>query len=187
MKTFRSALILSGLGFAAGAPALDAQIGPILDWITRMSGPGVVRVGVQYSAALGGGQRAPAVSAAGLFGFKVRDGDGAQGDAGVNMLSLQTTLDVPIVFFSPDVALLGIVGIAGSRFSGDDFDNFNAISFPLKGAVRIRTGGPVSLLFGAGVNVFRFPSDAFAPIDVGVDQDAWEAAFTTNVAVLFRI
>ena len=127
------------------------------------------------------------MSVSALFGFKSRDGDGPDGDASVNLLSGQTTLDVPVVVFSPNVSLLAVGGVAGHAFLGDDFDTFGTISFPLQGALRVRTGGSVTLRFGAGVNVIRFPGDAFDPIDVGVDRDSWEAAFGTQFAVLFRV
>jgi len=102
------------------------------------------------------------------------------------MLSGQATLDVPVVKISGSVHLLAIGGVAGHLFLGDDFDDFTTFSFPLQGAVRVRTRA-VTLRAGLGWNVFRFPSDAFAPLDVGVARSSWEASFGTQLALLFKL
>ena len=122
-----------------------------------------------------------------MYGFKVRDGDGPDGAAGLNTITGQVTLGVPIVSFSPDVSLLGIAGVAGHLFNGEGSDNFGVFSFPLQGAIRIRTGTRSTIRVGAGVNVFRFPDDAFEPLDVGVEPGDWEAAFGTQISFILDL
>lgn len=122
-----------------------------------------------------------------MYGFRVRDGDGPDGDADLNMWSLQTTLGVPIFLISPDVAILGVAGVATHAFRGDGFDNFTAFSIPLQGALRIRTAGAVTFRIGGGVNLMRFPDDAFAPLNVGVDAGDWEIAPGAQISVEFDL
>ena len=50
------------------------------------------------------------VSTAGMYGFKVRDGSGPDGDTDLNTWSLQTTVGVPILLLTPDIAFLGLAG-----------------------------------------------------------------------------
>jgi len=185
MRSCTRILFLLGFALSAGAAKTDAQMGPIIDWITKLSGPGVIRFGPQYTLALGD-RSTPEVSFAGLVGFKSRDGDAPDGSADLNMLSGQATLDLPVIRLSPTVHLLAIGGVAGHLFLGDDFDDFTTFSFPLQGAVRVRTRA-VTLRLGLGINVFRFPGDAFSPLDVGVDRSSWEAAFGTQAALLFKL
>lgn len=188
MMTSRRFLpVLVALLLGMGAQGAHAQIGAIVDWITKMSGPGVVRIGPQFTTALGGGARSPELSAAAMYGFKVRDGDGPDGAAGLTTITGQVTLGVPIVFLSPDVALLGVGGVAGHLFNGEGSDNFGVFSFPLQGAIRIRAGARSTIRVGAGVNLFRFPDDAFDGLDVGVEPGEWEAAFGTQVSFIIDI
>lgn len=184
MSSRRYLPILVCLLLGLGAQGVHAQWGAILDWITKMSGPGVVRIGPQFTTALGGADHSPELSAAGMVGFKVRDGDGPDGAAGLTTFSGQVTVGVPIVRVSSDVSLLGVAGVAGHLFNGEDSDSFGVFSIPLQGAIRIRTGGRSTLRVGAGVNFFRFPDDAFDPLDVGVEPGDWEAAFGTQVSFI---
>ena len=184
-RRFLPALTLLLLG--ASASGAEAQLGPILDWITKMSGPGVARIGLQYSAPLSDGPRALELSPAAMFGFKVSDGDGTDGDSGLGMLSGQVTLDVPVVLFSPEVALLAIGGLGGHVFMGDDFDNFSTISFPAMLGLRWRPAASWTFRIAGGVNVFRFGSDAFAPLDIGVPLDSCEAAPGIQTVFLFKL
>lgn len=187
MRRWRQVPVLLALLLALAPRGAEAQFGPILDWITKMSGPGVMRVGVQYTALIGRGDRAIEVSTAGMYGFKVRDGTGEDGDAALNTWSLQTTVGVPIALLTPDIALLGLAGVAAHSFNGDDFDTFGALSIPLQGAFRIRASQDVTFRVGAGVNFIKFPDDAFGDLDVGVDAGEWEASFGTQLSVIFRL
>lgn len=186
MRRWHHALFLSALMLGFGAQNADAQIGAILDWVIRLSGPGVARVGLQYVAPLGGGEYAPEVSFAGTYGFKVADGDGPDGDASLAMWSAQGTLGQPVKVFSSGVAIIASGGVAIHAFSGDDFDSFTAFSIPLQAIVRIPAGNSLSFRLGGGVNVFRFSDDAFDPLDIGVDQGAWDPSPAVQASVTFE-
>ncbi|MFV1987733.1 MAG: hypothetical protein ACC682_10645 [Gemmatimonadota bacterium] len=184
MRSWRKFPILLALLTGASAGSLDAQVGPIIDWITRLHGPGFVRVGAQFTTSVTGVDGPLELSVAGMYGFKSKDGSGPDGAADATMLSLQGTLDVRVVRVSKTLDLLAIGGIAGHSFSGDQFDSFGALSFPLQGVVRFKTGGTSQFRLGAGWNIFRFGDDAFDPIDVGVDRGTWEAVFGVHAVYI---
>lgn len=176
MRSRRIVPILAVLSLAVFPVRAEAQIGPIIDWISKLSGPGVVRFGAEASFPVGGGDRAPSIGIAGMYGVKASDADGFDVADGLSMFTFQGTIDYPVVLISPSVAILAIGGVAGHSISGDAYDTFGAFSFPLMAAVRIETGTVGALRIGGGVNVFKFPDDAFLPLDVGVEPGAWEAS-----------
>ncbi|MDX1578271.1 MAG: hypothetical protein R3266_07290 [Gemmatimonadota bacterium] len=169
--------ILACVMLLTGAAGTEAQLGPVLDWISEMSGPGYTRVGLQQSFGLRGDNAATDISVAAMYGWKVHSPEGTDAvDRDMRLWSVQGTVDAPLIRFSRDVHLLAVVGIAGHVFSGDDFDSFVTGSFPTQVALRIRPGSS-SFKLGAGFNVFWFPDDAFDPLDVGVQEEGFEGAF----------
>lgn len=177
MKTRIRAPLLACLMLVASTGAAEAQLGPILDWLSELSGPGFTRVGLVHSFGLRGDNSATELSFAAMGGWKVHSPEGTDAvDRDMQLWSLQGTLDAPLLTFSDQVHLLAVLGIAGHVFSGDDFDSFVTGSFPAQLALRISPGSS-SIRIGAGFNVFWFPDDAFDPLDVGVDTEGFEGAF----------
>lgn len=187
MRTRARAALLACFTLLAATGGAQAQLGPVLDWISELSGPGFTRVGLMYSFPLGGDNSATEVSLAGMGGWKVSSPEGSDAvDRSMQIWSFQGTLDAPLLRFSRDVHLLAVLGFAGHVFSGDDFDSFVTGSFPAQVALRIRPGSS-SFKLGAGFNIFWFPDDAFAPLDVGVDTAGFEGAFGLWAAYEFLL
>lgn len=181
----RFAILVTVL-LAGGAQGTSAQVGAILDWISRLSGPGIVRGGVEWAIPVTADE-AVSITPAVMVGGKVRDGDGPDGDASLTMYSGQLTADVVLAGRAGPTAFLVSAGVAGHRFTGSDFDNFNAFSVPAFVMLRQSLGARGhQIRLGVGMNVFRFGDTAFDPIDVGVEQGKWEASFGINMAFLLK-
>ncbi len=143
MRPWRTFPMLLALLLGASAGSLDAQIGPIIDWITGLSGPGVGRAGLQFTTPLQGRDGALELSVAGMYGADVKDGSGRDGDTDLNLLSFRGTLDARLFRITPTIDVLAIGGIAGHSFTGTEFNSFGAVSFPLNLALRFGLGsGP---------------------------------------------
>lgn len=180
-KTAMMAAILLGAG---GAPAA-AQVGPIIDWISKLSGPGVGRFGLEATFPLGDTPRSLAISPAGMYGVNVgTDGDGPDTADGLGAWSGQATLDIP-VYAKSTFAILIRPGIGYSSFAGDNFETFGAFSIPLLATLRFGAGARGSFRIGGGVNFFSFPDDTFDPISVGTTPGEWEGSWGFHAGYIF--
>lgn len=170
------------LGAASAAP-VQGQWGMVLDWINKLSGPGFVRVGAHYAFGPGLAGSEAKVRLTGLGGWKVSEEEGSDAEGrGMRMYSLQATLEAPLVGGSSRSAqILGVVGVAGHVFSGDDFDGFTNFSFPAQVVLRVPFGGSAAVRLGTGFNVFWFPEDAFDPLEVDVATEGFEGAWGATV------
>jgi hypothetical protein len=187
MRRRRQLPILLALLMAAGTQVAEAQVGGILDWISRLSGPGILRAGVQYAIPVTD-DGTVTISPAIMAGGKVRDGDGADGSASLAMYTGQVTVDVALLGRGKPTSLMISSGVAGHRFSGSAFEDFGSFSLPAFAIIRHEfSPGGHQVRFGTGFNFFRFGSAAFDPIDVGVKKDEWEGAFGLNLAFLIKL
>lgn len=170
------AVALSSGIFAA---PVQGQWGMVLDWINKLSGPGFVRVGAHYALGEGLAGSDARLRLTGLAGWKVSAEEGSDAeDRSMQMYSLQATLEAPLLGGSPRAAqLLGVLGVAGHVFSGEDFDSFTNFSFPAQVVLRIPFSGSAALRLGTGFNVFWFPDDAFEPLVVDVATEGFEGAW----------
>lgn len=164
---------------AMSATPAQGQWGAVLDWINKLSGPGFVRVGAHYAFGDGLAGTDTRIRLTGLAGWKVSAEEGSDAeDRSMQMYSLQATLETPLLGGSRRSAqLLGVLGVAGHVFAGDDFDSFTNFSFPAQVVLRIPFGGSAALRLGTGFNVFWFPDDAFEPLVVDVDTESFEGAW----------
>jgi hypothetical protein len=179
--------ILVALLMLGGTQGAEAQIGGILDWISRLSGPGVLRGGIQYAIPVTN-DGTLTISPAVMAGGKVRDGDGVDGSASLAMYTGQITVDVAVLGRGKPTSLMISSGAAGHWFSGSAFDNFGSFSIPAFAIIRhVFSPGGNQIRFGTGFNFFRFGSTAFDPIDVGVKKEEWEGAFGLNLAILIKL
>lgn len=177
-RIIATAFLVTILGGATAAPA-QAQWGLVLDWINKLSGPGFVRIGAHYGFEPGLAGTETRVRVTGMGGWKVSAEEGSDAeDRGMQMYTLQATLETPLVGGSRRSAqLLGVLGVAGHVFSGDDFDSFANFSFPAQVVLRIPVGGRAAVRLGTGFNVFWFPDDAFDPLVVDVATEGFDGAW----------
>ena len=173
--TVCAVVLLSGVS----AAPVQGQWGMVLDWINKLSGPGFVRVGAHYAFGDGLAGTDARLRLTALGGWKVSAEEGSDAeDRSLQMYSLQATLEAPLLGGSRRSAqLLGVLGVAGHVFSGDDFDSFTNFSFPAQVVLRVPFGGSAALRLGTGFNVFWFPEDAFEPLVVDVATEGFEGAW----------
>ncbi|MDX1396680.1 MAG: hypothetical protein R3195_20030 [Gemmatimonadota bacterium] len=186
MNAWKKIPIATALLLAGGVAPAAAQVGPIIDWISKLSGPGVGRFGLEATFPFGDTPRSLAVSPSGMYGANVgTDGDGPDTADGLGAWSGQATLDIPTIVFSPTLAILIRPGVGYSSFSGDNFETFGAFSIPLLATLRVGSGARGSFRIGFGWNFFSFPDDTFDPIEVGTEPGTWEGSFGMHASYIF--
>ncbi len=178
---------------------VEAQggIGPILDWINKLSGPQFGGVGAQiYFPLFGGPPLAPAGAPAAL-NIPVSHGPLRLRLTGsyrwsldvtgstINMVTGEAKLEYPFVFGK--VELAPVAGIALHRFSGD-VNSFGHYSFPLQGQLRFPVGSSVLVRTGLGFHLFpKFETTDFAPLTVDVSRTRAEWVFGVFLGLDFEI
>lgn len=185
---FRTAMMTALCLFfgAASAPAQD--IGVILEWINKMSGPPFGGVGAAFTVPIAGREdpephfryRAEAV----FFFSYSEEGEVDPDDASIRLFTFRNTLVMPVRYIPLDVN----VGVSLHRFSGSDFDSFWHWSIPIQAQLRIDKWDPVTVRLGPSVDVFHaFDQDDFLPLDVDVSRNDNEAVYGFLVGVDFPL
>jgi len=167
---------------ALGAPTeAQGQWGVVLDWVNKLSGPGLVRVGPEIAVAHLDEDR-NRVNLAPLFTIAVDDHGNADTDAAdISAFGIQATLESMLIGQAGGPELRSKLGFEMHRFSGE-FDSFWAPSFPMLVSVHVPVGS-WAFEIGTGFNVFKFPDDAFSPHVVGVDTSGFDAGWTLQAAI----
>jgi hypothetical protein len=177
----RRPILMGALALAAlGVPSEgQAQLGVVLEWVNKLSGPGLLRVAPELAIARVDARNR--VNLAPMFTIFVEDHGNADTDAAdIGAFGIQGTLESTLIGEPGAVELRSRIGFEVHRFSGE-FDSFWAPSFPMLVALHVPAfGGAVKI--GTGFNVFSFPGDAFAPYDVGIETDGFDAGWTVQVA-----
>jgi hypothetical protein len=149
----------------------EAQMGAIIDWIHRLSGPPMVGPAVSGAVPLNDRIRGSMQVA---YRFS-RDTDGAIEPEGSSVTMLTIRPGVEISLWS--VVELN-TGVSLNQFGGDINEKFWQASFPLLLQFRVPgSSGRWALRAGFGWEYFpEFGADDFAPLDVNVSMDGGEFA-----------
>jgi hypothetical protein len=171
MKRLIRSIVFVGLVVVGGAERLPAQdLGAIIDWLHKLSGPRFVGAGLtgSYSSAGDSGIR---VRLSGVYRTSVSEsGEVTPADANITMISVQPAVEFPVNKIDVDFG----VGLALHRFGGDA-DAFWHYSVPIYVQYRPRNRR-VTPVLGIGVHVFpRFDPADFAPLTVTVSRQDSEA------------
>lgn len=168
-------LCLSGVGRA------EAQMGPILDWIHKLSGPGILQGGLTYSVGLTSpAERVSPVVA--RLRFSLMGGSAIDKSEEVAPPGGDILLATGQVMFELDLAG-GLVspglGVSGHVFFGD-VDTFVKASIPLRVLVRPLRKQRVlrGLMIAPSLHYFfEWDADDFQPLTVQVSRDGGEVSF----------
>ncbi len=175
-RMMRCACLLVILGLLA-APRAEAQgIGPLIDWITKLSGPQFRQAGGSVSFRLEEEKKHRLrIAVSGGTSF---DEDVAS-DPSITIVTTQATVEAAI----KDSPVEVVLGVALHSFSGD-VDTFSQVSFPVKLQVRPKLFGKVFGRLAAGANIFpSFSDDAFAPQPVNVSTDGGEIVWSFSAGL----
>ncbi len=166
-------LCFSGVGRA------EAQMGAILDWIHKLSGPGIVQVGATYSAPVWTSRAADRVNpVAARMRFSLMGGSAIDkseevaapgGDIFLVSGQVMIELDLWGGVVSPGL------GVTGHVFFGD-IDTFFKPSFPFRVTLRPLKNTPLKgLLIAPSLHYFfEWDDDDFQPLTVEVSRDSGE-------------
>lgn len=146
--------------------------GGLIDWIHRLSGPSMLGPGASYYWRWEKIRFRINLSARFPVGFKDSTIDD---DHGLNMLSLQPTLEIPI-----GGPLDFGVGIAGHRLGGDH-DAVYHLSIPVFGQLRFPVGSSGNWFLRIGLGGHYFPSFDVEDFDGGVRVETDGGEFTLGV------
>jgi hypothetical protein len=177
----RRPILLGAIALAAlGVPCqAQAQLGVVLEWVNKLSGPGLWRLGPEIPIARVDDRNR--VNLAPLFKVSVdTHANAATEAADIFAFGVQATLESTLIGQPGAAELRSKIGFEVHNFSGE-FDSFWAPSFPMLLALHVPVGGG-AFEIGTGFQVFSFPDDAFAPFDVGVETDGFDAGWTIQVA-----
>lgn len=181
--TTRVAAALALACLAAPRPAAG-QMGTIIDWINKLSGPGFVRAGLAIPLV---GSEASSLRLVPYYGLSWDEGDGApEGAEQIAIFSGQLEGRTRLLTLGRAVDIDGSLGFAIHNFHGSgDFDSFWSPSFPALVALRPRFGGDRGAVWlGTGFHVFLpFPDDAFEGLGVDVSTDSIEATWTLALGI----
>lgn len=178
--------VLLLLGGATAAPAQD--IGAILDWINKLSGPEFWGVGASFSVPLPGAEgRDPyfRYRLDGILHFSYDEAEEVDpDDADIRMFTIRNTVEFPVRYLPLDFT----AGVSLHRFSGSDFDAFWHWSVPIALQVRVPLSSRATLRFGPSLDIFpAFDDEDFLPLIVDVSRDDAEAVFGLFVGVDFSL
>ena len=177
-------LCLTGVGKA------EAQLGPIMDWIHKLSGPGILQGGLTYSAPVwtSPADRVDPVVARIRFSLMVGSAiDKSEEVAPPGGDIFLVTGQVMIEFDLAGGVVSPGLGVSGHVFFGD-VDTFVKASIPLRLLVR-----PLrNTLFLKGLMIapslhyfFKWDADDFQPLTVQVSRDSGEVAWGLLVGYEF--
>lgn len=190
MKRSICSLVFATLLCLAGARSADAQLGPILDWIHKLSGPGVMQAGLTYSAPLWTsptGQVAARLRFSGMFGAAIDKSEEVLPPGG------DIFLGTGRVIFELDLAG-GVVspgaGVMAHVFFGD-VDTFVKPAFiPARLLLHPLKKQPVLNGLTLGFNLYYYPKwgiDDFQPLVVMVERNSGEVTWGLLLAYEFEI
>lgn len=170
MKKLLYCSVVMALIGLAGAPPLEAQgARGVMDWIMKMSGPGLRGWGVSGWVPAGEGTVRIRGSIAWRDSGSSDDAVSPPGSQ-IDMTSYQLTLEYPLA--RADWLVLG-VGIARHDFGGDA-NEFTKVSLPVYAHARFRIYKWIHGVGEFGVHYFRpFDSTDFAPLTVDVARDGF--------------
>lgn len=179
----RPTWLVPSLLLALSVPAsAEAQIGPFLEWINSLTGPGMVRVGPEVTVVRF--DERSRVTLGALFAVHVDDRDNADTDAAdIENFGFPLVYERTLTGGARSTGLRARLGVELHRFSGN-FDSFWTWSVPVLASVHVPAGG-WAFRVGTGAQIFHFPDDAFLPWDVGVKRDGFEAGWIVQVGVEF--
>ena len=177
---------------------VEAQggIGPILDWINKLTGPQFGGVGAQiYFPFRWDGEPLPRPSAPGEIPFdhgplrlRLTGSYGWSMDvtgSTIKMATGEVKLEYPVSFGQVELAPVG--GYARHRFFGD-VDLFGHQSWSLEGQLRFPVGSPVLLRISVGAHFFpRFEATDFEPLTIDVSRTEGETVLGVLVGFDFEI
>ncbi|UCC24615.1 MAG: hypothetical protein JSU98_12880 [Gemmatimonadales bacterium] len=173
MRSFAIVLALLLLPSTWAPPRAQAQdIGAVIDWIHRLSGPSMLGGAVSVAHPLGSERVRGRLQLA--YRVAVASDDRIEPDgASVTMFTIRPGVEIPLFWY-----LELNSGIAFNRFGGDADEGFWKASFPVLAQLRIPLGeGRWMLRAGAGLEYFpKFSEGDFDPIDVSVKTEEGEFA-----------
>lgn len=183
MKRLIQIVWLAGLGLVCVTGKLSAQVGAILDWLHKLSGPGFVGLGLT-GAYETKGQAQIRLRLTGVFRTSVSEsGEVTPPDANITMLTFQPAVEFPLQQIPFDFG----VGIALHYFGGDA-DEFWHYSVPIYAQFRPRNQNRVIPVVGLGIQVFpKFDATDFAPLTVNVSRDDAEAVLQLFMGIHIRL
>lgn len=167
-------LCLTGVGKA------EAQFGAIMDWIHKLSGPGILQGGLTYSVGLTSpAERVSPVVARlrfSLMGGSAIDKSEEVAPPGGDILLV--TGQVMIEFDLAGGVVSPGLGLSGHVFFGD-VDTFFKPSFPFRVTLRPLKNTPLKgLLVAPSLHYFpEWDADDFQPLTVQVSRDGGEVTF----------
>ena len=153
--------------------------GGILDWIHKLSGPSMLGMGGSYSWTVGEKTR---FRLEGAYRIPVTRKETIDEGHSLNMLSLQPSLEIPIIWYFEIKT-----GINVHRFGGDGHSAEWNTSIPLYAQFRfpVDTNETLFLRVAAGLHYFRgFDDDAFDG-GVHVNRDGGEGTVALLVGLDF--
>ncbi len=165
-------LYLTGVGKA------EAQLGPVLDWIHKLSGPGILQGGLTYSVPW---WTSPDEAAVARLRFSLMGGSAIDKSEEVAAPGGDILLVTGQVMIELDLAG-GVVspglGVSGHVFFGD-VDTFFKPSFPFRLTLRPLKNTPLKgLLVAPSLHYFpEWGADDFQPLTVQVSRDGGEVAW----------
>jgi hypothetical protein len=183
MKRLIRSIVLVGLMVVGGTERLRAQdLGAILDWLHKLSGPRFVGAGLTGSVAPAG-ESGIRLRLTGVYRTSISEsGEVTPADANITMISVQPAVEFPVSEIDVDFG----VGFALHRFGGDA-DGFWHYSVPVYMQYRPRKDWRVVPLLGIGVHVFpKFDQADFAPLNVTVSRQDAEAVLQIFAGVSIR-
>ncbi len=176
-KIFRGAWQAAIFSFVTAQGAQAQGIGPLLDWISKLSGPQLWGGGLSVYT--------PVVPSKGEEGVRFRISgvyrtsyDEAEeidpDDASIQMITLRPEFEFPLPSIPVDLG----AGFAFHRFQGDDFQSFWHWSVPFRAQLRVPIGRVFRFRAGLSLNIYpAFDAGDFAPLIVNVSTDKAEAVF----------
>jgi hypothetical protein len=172
----------------ANASAASSQVGALLDWINKLSGPQFVGVGASFYTPVArqdDGEPYLFYRLDGMIHFSYDEAEEVEpDDASIQMFTLRNMLQFPVRYLPLDFG----VGVALHRFSGTDFDAFWHVSYPIQAQVRAPLAPGVTLRFGSNVDVYpAFDGGDFLPLFVDVSRDRAEVAWGLLLGLDFDV
>ena len=161
-------LVLGGAGKLA---AQDLDLGGILDWLHKLSGPRFVGAGLTAVYTIPG-EAGIRLRLSGVYRTSISEsGEVTPADANITMITVQPAVEFPVQKIPIDFG----VGFALHRFGGDAA-GFWHYSVPIYAQFRPRGPRRVTPLLGIGIHIFpKFNATDFAPLTFTVSRTNTDA------------
>ena len=171
-KILRGATLAAVLSVTTVQTGQAQGIGPLLDWIHKLSGPQLWGGGLSvYTPVTPSKENSVRFRISGIYRTSYDETEEIDpDDASVQMITLRPVFEIPLGSLPFDLG----AGFALHRFQGDDFQSFWHWSVPLQ--AQFRTGGLAHFRLGVSVDIYpRFDANDFAPLVVNVSTEKAEA------------